>query len=86
MMCLMFFITGVILQMKVKFFNDTGREVSIHPATFAYGCKANKDIIRPLEVCIFELPEGTTLPEIKMWDYGDKGLSVLVTPADDDLA
>lgn len=72
--------------MKIKFINDTGRDVSIHPGTSAYGCKANKDIIKSLEVCIFELPEGTTLPEIKMWDYGDKGLSVLVTSADDDLA
>lgn len=64
--------------MRVKYYNDTGRDVMVHPATYAYGCTATRDIIKPLETCIFNLPEGATEVEIKMWDYGAKGLSVLV--------
>jgi len=65
--------------MQLIYYNDTGRDVLIHPATYAYGCTTDIDIIRPSERCLFTLPEGVT-PEIKMWDYGDKGLSILVTP------
>lgn len=71
--------------MQLIYYNDTGRDVLIHPATYVYGCTADRDIIRPSERCFFTLPEGVT-PEIKMCDYGDKGLSVLVIPADDDGA
>lgn len=66
--------------MRLIYYNDTGRDVLIHPATYAYGCTTDRDIIRPSERCLFTLPEGVT-PEIKMWDYDDKGLSILVTPA-----
>lgn len=68
--------------MKFKFFNDTGRIVSIHPATFTHGChvEINDTAIKPLEERLFMLPEGT-YPYVKMWDYGSKnGLQLLVTP------
>lgn len=70
---------GVTRRMQLIYYNDTGRDVLIHSATYAYGCTADRDIIRPSERCLFTLPEGV-IPEIKMWDYGDKGLSILVTP------
>jgi len=66
--------------MKFAFFNDTGREVNVHPATILHGCKCNNDPIHPLEERIFNLPTGT-YPWVKMWDYGDKtGLQILVSP------
>lgn len=66
--------------MQLIYYNDTGRDVLIHPATYVYGCTADRDIIRPSERCLITLPEAMTA-EIKMWDYGVKGLSILVTPA-----
>lgn len=68
--------------MKFKYFNDTKRDISIHPATYEYGCKTDKEVIRPSEICTFHLPEDT-YPLVKMWDYGEKGLSILVTPEKD---
>lgn len=67
--------------MKLKYFNDTGRTVSIHPATFTNGCKGDDTLIRPLEERVFVLPEGT-YPWVKMWDYGEKGLGlqILILP------
>lgn len=66
--------------MKFKFFNDTGREVSIHPATEIHGCQCDMGKIKPLETRTFILPDGT-YPWLKMWDYGEKvGLSILVSP------
>jgi hypothetical protein len=66
--------------MKLKYFNDTGREISIHPGTLTSGTKCDTDIIKPLEEREFFLPEDT-YPWIKMWDYGkEKGLSILVSP------
>lgn len=69
--------------MKFVFFNDTGREVGIHPATIDNGCKCELGPIKPLEVRKFILPEGT-YPWVKMWDYGERGLSLLVSPQLDD--
>ncbi|MFG1735337.1 hypothetical protein [Paenibacillus sp. 843] len=48
--------------MKFDFFNDTGREVRIHPATFESGCEVNAEKIQPLEtgsfmlLCMKEVP------------------------------
>lgn len=65
--------------MKFKFFNDTGRIVSIHPASFLHGCQAKNSPISPLEERIFILPAGT-YPTVKMWDYGEnRGLQILVS-------
>lgn len=64
--------------MKFIYFNDTGREVSIHPRTNISGIKCDINKIKHLEERTFYLPEGT-YPYIKMWDYGEKrGLSILV--------
>ena len=35
--------------------------------------------IQPLEQRLFTLPNGTS-PWIKMWNYGEVGLSILITP------
>ncbi|MEK4974716.1 hypothetical protein NSQ89_20480 [Niallia sp. FSL R7-0648] len=64
------------------YFNDTGRLVKIHPATQAHGCVVNKEPIKPLEEREFILPEGT-YAWIKMWDYEEFGLSILVSPITD---
>ncbi|MBP1308858.1 hypothetical protein JOD82_001878 [Paenibacillus sp. 1182] len=69
--------------MKFKYINDTNRVVSIHPATFTHGCIADKEKILPKEMCVFNLPEGT-YPWVKMWDYGERGLSILVSPMKDE--
>lgn len=69
--------------MKFKYFNDTGRIVSIHPATFIHGCKGDSNPIEPLEERLFILPENT-YPWVKMWDHGEKGgLVILVSPSTD---
>lgn len=70
--------------MKFCFFNDTGRTVSIHPATINHGCQLdNMDVINPLEKRIFILPEGSH-PMLKLWDYGESnGLQILVSPIKD---
>jgi hypothetical protein len=66
--------------LKFKYYNDTGRTVSIHPATKIHGTECNMEDIEPLEERLFVLPEGT-YPWVKMWDYGKAyGLSILVSP------
>lgn len=45
--------------MKFKFFNDTGREVNIHPATQMNGCQCEISKIKQLEIRTFILPDGT---------------------------
>ncbi|RSL30676.1 hypothetical protein D7Z54_24580 [Salibacterium salarium] len=65
--------------MKFIYFNDTGRRVAVHPATFSDGCIGSREPIQPLEQRLFELPDGT-FPMVKMWDNGEIGLSILVTP------
>lgn len=64
--------------MKFVFFNDTGKEISIHPGSVAHNCENNR--IQHLQKAIFEVPEGCT-PFVKMWDYSDygMGLSLLVS-------
>ena len=69
--------------MKFKFYNDTGREVNVHPATEGNGIKCDMTVIKPLEERSFFLPENT-YPWVKLWDYGEKkGLSILVSPQSD---
>jgi len=65
--------------LKFKYYNDTNRIVNIHPATFAHGCTGNQEPIRPLEERTFILPKGT-YPWVKMWDNGENGLSILISP------
>jgi hypothetical protein len=71
-------------QMKFIYFNDTGREVSIHPSTTQHGVKCDMNTIKPLEERTFILPEDS-YPWVKMWDLGEKrGLSILVSAQKDD--
>ncbi|MCP1309845.1 hypothetical protein [Paenibacillus tyrfis] len=66
--------------MKFVYYNDTGRIVSIHPATVNHGCIVDDSPIKPLEEREFVLPKNT-YPWVKMWDHGeDLGLSILVSP------
>ncbi|MFS0882215.1 hypothetical protein [Metabacillus niabensis] len=65
--------------MQFIFFNDTTRLVRIHPATTTHGCKVDKKPIKHLEERLFELPEGS-FPWLKMWDDGEMGLTILVSP------
>lgn len=60
------------------FFNDTGKEVSIHPGTKIHGCECDMSPIKHLEERVFYLPDGT-IPWVKMWDYHSH-LSILVSP------
>lgn len=65
---------------KFKFYNDTGRTVSIHPATYSYGCSVDDTPIEAGEERLFLLPDNT-YPSIKMWDYGKvHGLQIFVSP------
>lgn len=68
--------------MKFKYYNDTNRVVTVHPATFLHGCIGNKDSIQPLEIRTFLLPEGT-YPWVKMWDHQESGLCILISPTED---
>lgn len=68
--------------MKFVFFNDTGREITLHPATLNQGIKCNKSIIVPLEEREFILPEGT-YPWTKIWGYGEI-LQLIVMARKDD--
>lgn len=71
--------------MKVIYFNDTKRMVSIHPATTMYGIECEDTPIKPLEERTFTLPEGT-YPWIKMWDYGEgRGLQILVSAREEGM-
>ncbi|WP_095149340.1 DnaA N-terminal domain-containing protein [Oceanobacillus manasiensis] len=70
--------------MKFKYFNDTNRIVKIHAATFSHGTVADSKPIKPLEERTFILPEGT-YPWVKMWDYVEAGLTILVSPTYDDI-
>lgn len=70
--------------MKFIYFNDTGREVSLHPATEEHGTRCDMSTIQPMEERVFHLPPNT-YPWIKMWDYGkERGLSMLVSPRKED--
>lgn len=66
--------------MLFVYYNDTKRLVRIHPATFRRGCiSESNEPIRQGEQRVFQLPEGT-IPWVKMWDDGELGLSILVSP------
>lgn len=64
--------------MKLKYFNDTKQPISIHPATQSHGVQCDMSNIDPLEVRVFQLPDGAT-PWIKLWDHADYGLTLLVS-------
>jgi hypothetical protein len=64
---------------KFVYYNDTGRLVGIHPATRTHGCECDMAGIKHGEVREFILPEGT-YAWVKMWDYGNAGLQILVSP------
>lgn len=71
--------------MKFVYYNDTGREVSIHSGTKdIYKVECDMSTIQPLQERVFYLPDNT-YPWVKMWDYGEqRGLSILVIPQTDE--
>lgn len=62
--------------MKFSFYNDTGRLVSIHPATKQY-CNYYRDQIEPDDISTFTFPINCD-PWMQLWDYGDMGLQILI--------
>ena len=62
--------------MKFVYYNDTGRNVSIHSATEAHGVKCNMSVVQPLEERTFYLP-----PNKYPWEIG---LSILVSAQEDE--
>lgn len=62
---------------KFMFFNDTKRDVVIHPGVRIHGIRYDGDTtIKPLEVKTFYLPVDY-VPLVKMWDYGTN-LSIMI--------
>lgn len=56
--------------MKFEFFNDTGKDIYIHPATKTHGIEyEGENTIPTLTIRVFHLPENTT-PLVKMWGNG----------------
>ncbi|RFU67479.1 hypothetical protein D0469_14590 [Peribacillus saganii] len=69
--------------MKFVYYNDTNRDVKIHPATKVHGTECDMSVIMPQEERTFYLP-ADTYAWVKMWDYGEKvGLKILVSPQRD---
>lgn len=67
--------------MKFYYYNDTQRNVGIHPAMEGYGVKCDMSVIKHGEVREFLLPENA-VPLLKMWDYQKHGgdLQILIMP------
>lgn len=62
---------------KFMFFNDTKRDVTIHPGVRIHGIRYDGDTtIKHLEVKTFYLPVDY-VPLVKMWDYGTN-LSIMI--------
>lgn len=59
---------------KLTFFNDTQRDIHIHPATESHGTTCDMSPIPPLEERTFTIPSGTQ-PWVKQWRDG----TILVT-------
>lgn len=62
--------------MKIVYFNDTGKEINIHPGTLSHGTQTSTEPIKPLEERVFELPG--TYPWIMMCEH-DGQLSIFVS-------
>ncbi|RKP55570.1 hypothetical protein D7Z26_10330 [Cohnella endophytica] len=71
--------------MKFEYYNDTGRDISIHAATESSGITCDMSIIKPLETRTFIIPTDT-YPWVKMWDHGELlGLCILVYAKKDEV-
>jgi hypothetical protein len=68
---------------KFVFFNDTGREVSLHAGTFLSGCTGEPSPIQPLETRTLVMPPGT-YPWVKLWDQDAKGTMLLLSAVRED--
>ncbi|MFP7487290.1 hypothetical protein SFC65_24355 [Priestia filamentosa] len=64
--------------MRIDFFNDTKRVVTMDPNTFKHGCIGEEKDMDFGEIRTFTLPEGF-YPELKIEDEKEKGLILLIT-------
>ena len=69
--------------MKYTYFNDTKRNVYLHPATECRKIKCSMEVIKPLEAREFIISGGYDI-WTKMWDNGDRGLTLLVWAQEQD--
>lgn len=67
----------------IIYYNDTGWDVGIHPGTEERVKFKKTNVIKHGEMLKFTYPEEFT-PVIKMWDYGESGLQLLVMLVDED--
>lgn len=63
---------------KFIYYNDTKKNVSIHPSTESSGTACDMSVIKPFEQREFILPKGT-YPWVKQWEDG----KILVSPLKD---
>ncbi|MFD2215318.1 hypothetical protein [Metabacillus endolithicus] len=70
--------------MKFKFFNDTGRIVTIHPATYEHGCYVdNRDAIMPLQRTLIYSAKPVPISSSN-YGYGARnGLHLLISPIEE---
>lgn len=54
----------------LKFFNDTGKTIKIHPATFLHGVDSDRKEIKHLEICTFTTDGEEDVLTIKQWEDG----------------
>ncbi len=65
---------------KFVYYNDTKKEIKIHPATEIHGAICDMSVIKPFEQREFEIPEGAYV-WFKQWEDG----TILVSPTKDNI-
>lgn len=60
---------------KIQFYNDSGKEIRIHPGTKVHGIVVDMNPIKHGEVRVFESPDKDDVITIKQWSDGE----ILVT-------
>lgn len=86
MTCFMAIVLKRGIELKFVYYNDTGRNISIHAGTESSGIICDMGIIKPLEARVFTLPS-QTYPWVKMWDHGgNNGLCILVSAQKDEVS
>lgn len=68
----------------IIYYNDTGRDVKIHPGIDKEVKFKDTKIIKHQEMIKFTFPKEFT-PMLKMWDYGDLGLQLIIMLMTDDF-
>lgn len=63
--------------MHITYINDTNRNVHVHPATREHGVQFNENVLEPMSLTYFHMPDNVN-PFIKLWDHGEH-LTLLVS-------